>query len=420
MLKKCSEMPCHIGVVLKLYLSDRGKRLVSVNDGAQRSVYNFLVASNDEICRLEKTAPYVPADRERIDYLRSVSGSAAGIKNARPYLDGKDVDCQTIENGIRNYRTAWKNQKERHSGVPVFHKKSSEQTWQTNCHYNRHSTGLSDGSIRFLDKTHITLPKLGRVRFGGSPEVVEMLLSHNDKTRIGTVTISRDAAGEYWVSLQVSSEEPFKKALPKTGSSIGIDLNLLDLVNDSDGTAFENKHFYRTAEKKLAKSQRSLSRKAVRAEAEKRPLKECRNYQKQRTKLAKIHRRIARQRDDYLNVISLHLVKNHDLIAAENLKVRNLVKNHSLAKSISDAGWRSLLTMISQKSDMYGKAAVLVPPEYTTQTCSSCGHVLTGKFMLPLSVREWTCPACGTHHLRDQNAAQNILDKAKRIQAGKA
>lgn len=411
-MRKCSDMPYHLGVVIKLYLSDEGKRLVAVNAGAQRSVYNHLVACGNEIYRLRKTAAYVPSDGERINYLRSVSENAAGIKNARPYLYGKDVDCQTVENGIRNYHAAWKNMKERHTGVPVFHKKSPEQTWQTNCHYTGSGTGLSDGTVRFTDRCHIMLPKLGRVRFGGSLDVINMLMSHNDNTRIGTVTIRKDAAGEYWASLQVSSETPFKDLLPKTGTRAGIDLNLANLVNDSDGGAIENRRFYSISEAKLAKLQRSVSRKAESAKRDGRKLENSSNYQKARIKLAGAHRKVARQRDDYLNVISKHMVENQDLIAAEDLKVRNLLKNHCLAKSISDAGWRTLLTQLGQKTGMYGKVFVLVPPEYTTQTCSCCGYVLRGKSMLPLSVREWTCPECGAHHLRDQNAARNILAKA--------
>ncbi|MDY6281184.1 MAG: RNA-guided endonuclease TnpB family protein [Roseburia faecis] len=408
----CSEMPYHIGVLLKLHLSETGKRLVAVNDGAQRSVYNHLIACNNEIYRLKKTAAYVPSDRKRIDYLYSVSATAAAIKNALPYLYEKDVDCQTVENGIRNYRIAWKNRKERHTGVPAFHKKSAEQVWQTNCHYNAQSTGLSNGTVRFTDRHHIMLPKLGKVRFDGSPKVIEMLLSHNEDTRIGTVTIRRDAASEYWVSLQISSETPFKQVLPKTGRQCGIDLNLLDLVNDSDGNTTPNKRFRKVSEHRIEKQQRALSRKVEAAKRDGRTLAASRNYQKQRIKLAKTHRLIARQRDEYLNIISKHMVENQDLIAAENLKVRNLLKNHCLAKSISDAGWRTLLTLLQQKADMYGKTVILVSPQYTTQTCSYCGHVLKGEAMLPLSAREWTCPVCGTHHLRDQNAAQNILTKA--------
>ena len=414
-MRKCSDMPYHIGVVLKLYLSDEKKHLVAVNAGAQRSVYNHLVACNNEIYRLKKTAEYVPSDRKRIDYLYSVSANAASIKNALPYLDGKDIDCQTVENGIRNYRIAWKNMKERHTGVPTFHKKSVEQVWQTNCHYTSTSTGLNDGTIRFLNQHHITLPKLGKVRCDGSPDIITMLMAHNSDTRIGTVTIRRDAACEYWASLQISSETPFWDPLPKTGAMCGIDLNLLELVNDSDGGAFKNRRFREATEHVIVKQQRALSRKMEAAKRDGRMLTTSRNYQRQRAKLAKTHRLVARQRRDYLNVISKRMVENQDLIAAENLKVSNLVKNHCLAKTISDAGWRMLLTMLQQKAVMYGKTVILVPPQYTTQTCSRCGHVMRGTSMLPLSVREWTCPECGAYHLRDKNAAQNILNKALKI-----
>ena len=364
-MRKCSDMPYHIGVVLKLYLSDEKKRLVAV------------------------------------------SADAASIKNALPYLDGKDIDCQTVENGIRNYRIAWKNRKERHTGVPTFHKKSAEQVWQTNCHYTSASTGLNDGTVRFLNQHTIMLPKLGKVRCDGSPDIITMLMAHNADTRIGTVTIRCDAACEYWASLQISSETPFRNPLPKTGAMCGIDLNL----------AFENRRFREDAEHAIMKQQRALSRKVEAAKREGRTLAASRNYQKQRIKLAKTHRLIARQRQDYLNVISKHMVENQDLIAAENLKVRNLLKNHCLAKTISDAGWRMLLTMLQQKAVMYGKTVILVPPQYTTQTCSHCGHILLGASMLPLSVREWTCPECGAYHLRDKNAAQNILNKALKILA---
>ena len=342
-MRKCSDMPYHIGVVLKLYLSDEKKRLVAVNAGAQRSVYNHLVACNNEIYRLKKTAAYVPSDRERIDYLYSVSA---------------------------------KNRKERHTGVPTFHKKSAEQVWQTNCHYTSASTGLNDGTVRFLNQHTIMLPKLGKVRCDGSPDIITMLMAHNADTRIGTVTIRCDAACEYWA-----------------------------------------RRFREDAEHAIMKQQRALSRKVEAAKREGRTLAASRNYQKQRIKLAKTHRLIARQRQDYLNVISKHMVENQDLIAAENLKVRNLLKNHCLAKTISDAGWRMLLTMLQQKAVMYGKTVILVPPQYTTQTCSHCGHILLGASMLPLSVREWTCPECGAYHLRDKNAAQNILNKALKILA---
>lgn len=420
-MKKCSDMNYHYGVILKIYPSDQQKHIIAVNDGAQRAVYNRLVGSGNEIYRLKKTADLVPADKKRLEDVicqyrnpdgKNSSPDPKHIKNALPFLNEKDVDSQTVTSAIRNYNAAWRNMRERHTGVPTFHKKSYEQSYQTSNHYQSGHEGLNGGSIRFLDRDHLQLPIIGRIRCCGSSEIIDKLFSHSSQTRIGTVTVSRDAVGEYWVSLQIASDDSFVRSLPKTGSQIGIDLNLIDLVNDSEGGSFENPQFRKKLEDKLVKAQKKLSRRAERAKKDKRKLRDSRNYQKQRQKVAYLQRKIAQQRADYLNCVSKQLIKSHDLIAAENLKVSNLLKNHCLAKAISDAGWRTFLTLLQQKGEMYGRDVIFVAPQYTTQTCSVCGHVMTGDQKLPLSVREWDCPVCGTHNMRDTNAAKNILVKA--------
>ena len=148
-------------------------------------------------------------------------------------------------------------------------------------------------------------------------------------------------------------------------------------------------------------------------------LSHSKNYQEQRKKVAYVHRRVSRQRMDHLHRISKREVENQDFLAAEDLRVRNLKRNHSLAKSISDAGWRTLLSMLAYKADLYGKTFVLVQPRNTSQTCSSCGYVLRGDERLSLSDRVWVCPSCGARHDRDHNAAKNILARGLK-QAGYA
>ena len=414
-MKKVSEMPYHIGFKVKIYPSDEQKRLIAVNDGASRSTYNHLVATNNEKHRLSKTAEFVPSYRDRIAYLESVLGPVKNIKNALPYLYGKDVDEQAIANAKLNYANAWKNQKERHSGVPVFKKKSYEQAYQTNAHYYFNKDGELISNVRFEDYHHVTLPKLGRIRFGGSQERVDMLLKRKSDIRIGKITISRDSVGEYWASFSLNSEISFFDKLPKTGKQIGIDLNLLDLVNDSDGNFSENKRFYANTQVALCKSQRIQSRRTEQAKKENRPLKDASNYQKQRKKTAYLHRKVERQRNDYLHNLSKKTVENQDFISAEDLKVRNLMKNHYLAKSIADASWRKFLTMLQYKGSFYHKIVVLIPPQNTTQTCNQCGYVMKGDEHLTLAVREWDCPQCKTHHHRDTNAAINILSRGLQI-----
>lgn len=209
----------------------------------------------------------------------------------------------------------------------------------------------------------------------------------------------------------MNSEVRFFEKLPKTGNQVGIDLNLLELVNDSDGNFSENKRFYVKTQEALRKSQRRQSRREERAKKEKRSLRESVNYQKQRKETAYLHRKVERQRNDYLHNVSKKMVENQDFIFAEDLKVRNLMKNHHLAKAITDASWRKFLTMLQYKGSLYDKIVVLVPPQNTTQTCSNCGYVMKGGERLTLAIREWDCPRCKTHHHRDTNAAINILNR---------
>ncbi|MCI7157413.1 MAG: transposase, partial [Solobacterium sp.] len=146
---------------------------------------------------------------------------------------------------------------------------------------------------------------------------------------------------------------------------------------------------------------------------DKRKYYECKNYQDQRLKVAKIHKHVSNQRKDFYNVLANDLVKNHDYIFAEDLKIKNMIKNHNLAKAISDSGWRSFLTTLSWIAQKSNKNLILVNPKNTTQMCSTCGTISNEKIVL--GVEEWICPNCGKHHIRDINAAINIKNKGLSI-----
>ena len=137
------------------------------------------------------------------------------------------------------------------------------------------------------------------------------------------------------------------------------------------------------------------------------------NVEKQRLLIARLTAQVMQRRRDFLHRTSATLIKNHDLVAAEELRSRNLLKNHALAMSIQDNGWRMFLSMLTYKVALYGKNFVTVDPRNTTQTCHACGHIMSGKEKLTLKDREWICPKCGIHHIRDVNAAKNILARAK-------
>ena len=206
-------------------------------------------------------------------------------------------------------------------------------------------------------------------------------------------------------------------SLPKTQSQIGIDLNLDNFLTASNGAMVANPRFYCKAKKKLAHAQRVLSRRQRWAKKEGRNLRLAKNYQKQRLVVAKLHDKIRRQRNDFLQVLSTVLIKNHDLVVAEELRSRNLLKNHALSQAISDVGWRKFLNMLTYKSKLYGKEFITIDPKYTTQRCHQCGTIMghNGYRKLRLTDREWVCPMCQTHHIRDWNAAINIIEKAQGI-----
>lgn len=407
------EMPFHSGITLRIYPSNVQKRIIAKNDGAQRAIYNKLVAYNMERYRLSKAIALTPCYNERLDYLDQVLGKISELQNMLPFLNDKEIDSLAIANGSQNYRKAWVNYRKHPEqfGIPTFHKKGSDKAYQTNPHYAEGQNSLIQGNARFVDTKFLMLPKLGRIRYKGSDSRVMDLLMRTCDTKIGTITVSMNAVGEYFVSFQLGSVEPFVEHLPKTGGLLGIDANVSNFYTDSEGNVVENPKFVKRAEERLKKTQQVMSRRGRKAKQDGRTLRESKNYQKARLKYARAAVKVARQRTDFQNVQSKRLVKNQDLTVAEELKVKNLLKNHSLAKSVADVSWGTFFTMLRYKSEMYGKVFVQVPPQYTTQTCSVCGYIMRDGEHLDLNVREWDCPQCEAHHIRDHNAAINILNK---------
>ena len=269
---------------------------------------------------------------------------------------------------------------------------------------------LTNGTVRFEDSKHVIVPKLGWLRVKGSHQRV---LAHSAETRIGTVTIVKDASGRFFLSMQLASYAPFVNWPQNTGKQIGIDLNTENFLTTSNGDTVANPRYYRIIQGRLAKAQRILSRRARRAKQEHRPLRTSKNYQKQRLLVAKLHAQVFERRRDFLHNVSTTLIKNHDFVAAEELRSKNMLKNHALAMSIADVGWRIFLGMLAYKAELYHRQFLMVNPKNTTQACHECGFVMgtAGTEKLTLADREWTCPKCHAHHVCDHNAAQNILTK---------
>ena len=402
-MRSCADMKYHFAAELRIYPSSQQKHIIAVNDGASRFVYNRMTANDRELHRLKKTAHLCPAYAGRIEYLEQVRSSKRELVNTIPFLNEKDVDSLAVDNAIKNHNLAWKRFREvPGTGIPGWE--------EGNVHFVKRSAGEQVPHF-------ISLPMLGTIRFRCSGKVLAMLTSHKEDTRVGTVTIRRDNCGDYNASLQLSSDIPFTEPFLKTGSGVGIDMNLTNLYTDSDGNVIPNPKYGRGMKKKLAKAQRKLSRMKEAAKKENRPLNESSNYQKQRLRTAVQQRKVSRSREDYLQVQTKRLVESQDLIVSEDLKVKNMLRNHKLAYSIADVSWGRFFILLSQKAVLYGKEYMKVPAKDTTQTCSGCGHVMKGEEKIPLGMEEWICPKCGMHHQRDHNAAKNVLQRGLAVKA---
>ena len=217
-----------------------------------------------------------------------------------------------------------------------------------------------------------------------------------------TVTVSRDAAGRWFVSLLC--ECPISP-LPPSGTTAGIDAGLTSLVTLSTGEKITNPRHERRDRARLALAQRRLSRKTKGTE----------NRAKARVKVARVHARITDRRRDYLHKLSTRLVRDNQTVVIEDLNVAGMLRNHSLARAISGAAWSDLRGMLEYKCDWYGRDLIVADRWFpSSKTCSDCGHQIGA---LPLSIREWVCPACGVRHDRDINAARNIRAAGLAVQA---
>ena len=371
------------GIRVRLYPTEEQETLINKTIGCCRFVHNQTLANCKQ--SYEQTQHF-PSKNERITNL-------VPLKETNEFL--KEVDSTALQQSIRDLNSSMDNffKNRSHFGFPKF--KSKHNLKQS------YRTPYNGGNADVLDNKHLKLPKLGKVktkRFD-MPEVY----------KIFNIAVERTNTGKYYASICIEIDV---QPLPKTGKQAGFDLGLIDLLICSDGTRYERPKFSYAFKDKIAKEQHKLSKMRTKLERVNANLDECKNYQKQKHKVAKLYEHIANCAKDFNHKLSIELVRDYDFIAMENLNVEGMKQNHKLAYSIADVRWSQLLNFIQYKCLWYGKEFRQVDRFYaSSKICSCCGTVHKD-IVNSLSVREWTCPDCGVHHDRDVNAAKNILNQA--------
>lgn len=352
---------------IRIYPNLSQKILIDKTFGCTRYIYNFMLNLKQKLYKNFKLS---------LNYY-DICKILTEIKKHKLWLC--EIDSKSLQQCLKDLDVAYKKYFNG-AGYPNFKSKRGKNSYRT------------VGKDIYLDQNNkkIRIPKVGWIKFRDK-------FNFNGLKKINNITISKSSSGKYFASI---SAEVDIKAFAKTKKGCGVDLGLKDFCILNDGTKFNNPRFLVNNQKRLKLLQKSLSRKVYGSK----------NYEKARIKLAKFYEYIANCRKDYLHKISIFLVRNYDIICAETLQIKNMLKNHKLAKAISDVSWYEFCRQLEYKCLWYDKKFVQINTYFaSSQLCSNCGYKNSN--IKNLDVREWTCPECNKHHDRDINAATNILNQ---------
>lgn len=389
-----------IGIKLRLYPNAMQRAQLAQMFGNNRFVHNQLLNMQNQRYHNNPSAPYI--NGYGMNYL------ITQLKREYPFLKESDssslqVAAQTLDQtfqGLFNHRNGHPKFKSRHN-------------------YKQSYSGKSKPKV--IKKRRMKLPKLGEIKTSKTGQ-----LTRFDDYKIKRYTVTFDSDNRYYLSLIVKVEI---KPLPKTNKVVGIDLGLSNLIVQSDGTEPVEPFVHNKLDQKIKQAQRKFDRRKNQAIVAARQFNhnhpelpamdktDYQNWQKARVYKACLQRHLANMRNDYLQKATTKLVQNYDVIVMEDLKVKNLLHNHNLAKGISNAAWRKIRDMLVYKCRWYGKRLIIVNPRNTSRICHNCGRLQEQFKRLSehewLDTRDWDCEQCGAHQDRDKNAAINILNRAQ-------
>jgi len=364
------------GIELRLYPTKAQKVFFNKCIGAERVAYNAMLNTKITLYR---------------DYgVKDFHPNWSSLKEFYPWM--KDVDSRCLNYAKIEVDSAFKNwfrslKVNGNVGFPRFKKKTHVGKY--------HNTSMPDTPDKLFKGSRIFIPVIKWVRFRNYKSLDLACIK-----KIRNLTIKRTSTNKYFVSVCCDIEI---QEYGHTGNCIGLDLGIKDLIITSNGEKFENKSFLKKDEKKIKHLQRLYSKKN----------KGSKNREKVRIRLAIAHEKLGNKRKDYLHKLTTRLVKENDIICIEDLNVRGMLKNHNLAKSLSDCSFSMIRSMLSYKCNWYGRKLVVINRwSPSSKHCSYCGYSMPS---MGLYIRNWVCPKCGTYHDRDINAAKNILDEGLRI-----
>ena len=372
-------------IKVRLYPNKEHEQTLNKTLGCYRFVYNHMLALKQEAYNRDKT------NLGLCELSKYLFGT---LLKDEQYAWLKEVNTKVTHEAIRQMLSAYNNFFKQHKGFPKFKSKKDKQSALFSLQ--------AISRCNTFETRHISLTKpLKNIKFRCSDLYLRRLQKYNKNIR--SATLSKTKSGNFFLSILIEMEDTELKKFEHTDKQVGIDLGVKNFVITSDGHVFENKHFLKKEEKKLNRLQRQLSRK----------VKGSNNREKQRVKIAKLFERMTNKKDAYIHYVVNELLKSYDTIFMEDLNVQGMLRNHSLAKAISEVGFSRLKQVITTKALDNGKQVIFIDRFYpSSKTCSVCGYK---KEDLKLSDREWTCPNCGKKHDRDINAAVNILLEGKRM-----
>ena len=359
---------------VRIYPKADQKKYLTGLFGAVRFCFNKALALKIHYYRIKGISLHPVHDLKKL---------LAVAKKSKKYRWLKQYDSMALQESLLHLNKAFTGFFGKKTGFPRFKTRRGEQS-------SYHCTGVSVGD------NWIKIPKM-------SP--IKAVIHRPIEGKVKSITLSMDACGDYWASIvyEDDTEQPEPLKAVKEDKVLASDVGLKTYSVNSDGSRAESPKPYKRAAKKLKKAQKALSRKQ----------KGSRNREKARKRLAKLQRRVARRRADFQHKTSHRMVNENQALIFESLQIKNMMKNHHLAKAIADAGWGEFIRMCKYKAERAGKHFVRIDRFFpSSKRCSCCGFKLPE---LTLDVREWTCPKCGVHHDRDFNACLNIKQEGIRI-----